>query len=368
MKRFLVVIGTRPEAVKLAPVVHALESRGAVADILLTGQQEGMLNCCLAVLGLKAEHRLVGINASDHSSADSMVSRLSAFTRDIARRLDRPSVVAYDGVVVVGDTISAMAGALAGSLSGVPVAHVEAGLRTYAREPWPEETIRRSIAAMATWNFAPTAAAESNLWGENFDPGSTWLVGNTVVDSLRRFGAKRLKARSQIVVVTLHRRENWPAMRSLAETISNLAEKHPHVLFHWPVHPNAAVSGPVHDVCGDLDPIKLWGPLDYEAFLQALCSASLVITDSGGVQEEAAVLGVPTLVVRENTERSEAIEAGVSRLVSADDLFSVADELLSDPEKLQAMDHTTDAFGDGRAGERIADILLTGQTPIGELS
>jgi UDP-N-acetylglucosamine 2-epimerase len=358
MKRFLVVIGTRPSAVKLAPVVHALESRGAVADVCLTGQQSEMLDCCLESLLLVPTHRFLGFNGAP------LAYRLGDMVRRLSEILEGYS---YDGVVVVGDTVSGMAGALAGAFSDIPVAHVEAGLRTREREPWPEEMTRRAIDSIATWHFAPTAIAEDNLLAERIDPGGTWFVGNTVVDSLRDLGIHRHRSALETILVTIHRRENWDHLPVIAAFISELAARFP-FQFAWPVHPNPTIAEAVQEACRFNSNVTLSPPLPYDRFMTQLAAAHLVITDSGGIQEEAAVLGVPTLVIRKNTERPEALMAGVSRLVGPVEFFKVAQALLKDAKQLTAMECTTTEFGDGHAGERIADILLTGETPLGELS
>lgn len=269
-------------------------------------------------------------------------------------------------VIVVGDTLSAMAGALAGAYANVPVAHVEAGLRTHECEPWPEEMTRRAIGSVAHWHFTPTPSGFYNLLREGVDVMRIWNTGNPVVDSLHSLGVTRNKSPQPSVLVTLHRRENWPDIPVLSSLIASLADRHTDVQFTWPVHPNPAIEEEARAKCGYLDNIKLPDSLDYGEFMGHLAAAHLVITDSGGVQEEAAVLGVPTLVVRKNTERPEAVKAGVSRLIDSLGLFATADELLKDSAKLAAMEVTTDAFGDGRASERIADILLTGTTTLGE--
>lgn len=358
MKRFLVVIGARPSAVKLAPVVHALESRGAVADVCLTGQHEGMLTCCLEQLRLAPKHRF------RRFGGEPLPCRMANILRDVA---DLLACEHYDAVVVVGDTISGMAGALAGAFLDVPVAHVEAGLRTHAREPWPEEMTRRAIDAISTWHFAPTPIARVNLLDERIDQEAIWLVGNTVVDSLRDLGIERHPSVLESVLVTIHRRENWGHLPVIAALVSELALRFPFIQFAWPVHPNPTIADVARETCRCNPNVSLTDPLPYDQFMKYLSSAHLVITDSGGVQEEAAVLGVPTLVIRENTERPEAIEAGISKLVGPVAFFKIAESLLRNPRELQAMAHTTDAFGDGRAGERIADILLSGETPLGEL-
>ena len=358
MKRFLVVIGTRPCAIKLAPVIHALESQGATVDVLFTGQHGDILGKCLDSLRIKPTVQFFRFNGSP------LAYRVGRMICDIA---DRICCEHYDAVVVVGDTISGMAGAMAGAFADVPVAHVEAGLRTHYREPWPEEMIRRSIDSMATWCFAPTKAAWGNLLREGIDDFSIWHTGNTVVDSLRDLGIFRNKSPLETVLVTIHRRENWKHVPEVAALVGELAARFPHVQFSWPVHANPEIAGTVRGLCSNFANITLSDPLPYDLFMQQLAAAHLVITDSGGIQEEAAVLGVPTLVIRSNTERPEAIAAGVSKLETPLSFFKTAERLLGNPAELSAMERTTDAFGDGHAGERIAEVLVYGDCRMGEL-
>lgn len=360
MKHALVVFGARPSAVKLAPVVHALEARGVVADVYLTGQHGQMLDCCLEMLGLTPICRQCCCPCCE------LGERLGWMTADLGHYLMDSRVFSYDALIVVGDTISGLAGALAGAYSGIPVAHVEAGLRTHDREPWPEEMTRRTITSLAHWHFAPTPQARSNLLRERVPRKRIWIVGNPVVDSLRKLGIERRKSPVDEVLVTLHRRENWENMPVLAAMVSELAMRHPFAQFFWPLHPNPAVSTPVRQECGQFANITLSDPLPYGQFLQRLAAASLVITDSGGVQEEAGTLGVPTLVVRDNTERPESLGRN-SRLTPGLTFFLRAHQLLGNPKALAEMEKPSTVFGDGRAGERIADVLLSGSTPLGEL-
>ncbi|MEA3225523.1 MAG: UDP-N-acetylglucosamine 2-epimerase, partial [Planctomycetota bacterium] len=227
MERYLVVFGARPSAVKLAPVVHALDARGASAAVCLTGQH-GREMLDLDTLGLYPAYQ------REQAGGDvvSRLANMARFVGDVLR--ERPG---FAGVIVVGDTISGMAGALAGAYADVPVAHVEAGLRTGAREPWPEEMTRRAIDTMAHWHFAPTPIARRNLRSEGLPVERLHIVGNTVVDSLKNMGVKRFTPDRPTVLVTIHRRENWSHIRRIAETVRKLAELHIGVRFAWPVHP-----------------------------------------------------------------------------------------------------------------------------------
>jgi len=354
--RVAVIFGARPSAVKLAPVVHALQARHAAVDVLLTGQHGEMLDVCLGGLDLSPAHRFVAPEGPLSARLGAMVANLGSFF----------ATACYEAIVVVGDTTSGLAGALAGTFAEIPVGHVEAGLRTRRRDPWPEEQNRRTITSLAHWHFAPTAIARDNLRREDVPRERIWLTGNPVVDSLRRAGIRRNRSPVEQILVTLHRRENWEQMPVLAGLVAELALRHPFAQFLWPVHPNPTVSGPAHHHCRRLPNVTLCRPLSYEQVLFVLGQSWLVITDSGGIQEEAATLGVPTLVVREVTERPEAVYAGVARLTGQLGFFQEAHQLLKHSGQLGAMERPTACFGDGRAGERIADIVLGGSTPLGE--
>jgi len=356
MGQFLIAFGTRPSAVKLAPVVHALRSRGAVADVCLLKQQEQMFDCCLESLEIAPRYCL-------SPPRGDLAARLGNMVQQVA-----PLVTDYDGVVVVGDTISDLAGAMAGAYVDVPVAHVEAGLRTRGREPWPEEMTRRQIDAISHWHFCPTDLAVWNCLGEWIERATVFLTGNTIVDGLQRLGVQRQQngqPPEQTVLITLHRRENWPHMARLAASLRKLAKQHPATRFVWPVHSNPEIGDAAQMYCHGRPNVLLKGPLPHNVFLTCLSAASLVITDSGGVQEEAAVLGVPTLLVRQVTERPESVDYGVT-LLTGQAFYDQAHRLLGDAKALAAMNRPCDCFGDGRAADRIADILTTGSTPLGE--
>jgi len=357
MKRVLVVFGARPSAVKLAPVVHALEARGVQADVCLTGQHGEMLECCLEGLGLRPRYHLRGF------SARPLPSRIAGMLVDVGEILVCSGD--FDAVVVVGDTISGLAGALAGEYADVPVAHVEAGLRTHQREPWPEEMVRRQIDACAHWHFAPTVRAKGNLLAENVSGERLWITGNTIVDSLQKFGFEYSPPETPKVLITIHRRENWPHIKTIVEQVRYLASEYSDASFVWPAHP--AIAEKVFGRFKGCNNVLLEYPLPYEDFMRLMLECSLVITDSGGVQEEASTLGIPNLVVRQCTERPEAIEAGVSRLVTNPvALGGAADGLLRYESELAKMRKPTKAFGDGRAGERIAGLMVSGVTCLGE--
>lgn len=353
--QILVVFGARPSVIKLAPVVHALRRRGATVNVCHTGQHGHMLECCLEPLGIEVTHRL----DAQHGG---LAFRLGTMTSALGTLLARNP---HDAVVVVGDTVSGLVGALAGAFAGTPVAHVEAGLRTYCREPWPEEMTRKAIDSMARWFFAPTQRAADNLEREGVDTKRVFVTGNTIVDALELMGQKRRRSPHPAVLITVHRRENWRGIEKITRQVCGLADTHPNVAFRWPVHLNPAIREPVFRVCGRTPNISLLDPLPYGEFLGELSRAWLVITDSGGVQEESATLGVPSVILRQVTERPEAVDAGVSVLAGGD-FALLADAILRDDARRARMNRPSQCFGDGWASERIAAIMLNGKASLVE--
>jgi UDP-N-acetylglucosamine 2-epimerase (non-hydrolysing) len=363
-----VLVGTRPEAIKLMPVVRALEQAGAAPAVHLTGQHRELLGPILADLELVPAEDL-GVMRPGQSLAE-LSARVLTAVEDLLRRRR------FDTLVVQGDTTSAAMGALAAFYEGVRVAHVEAGLRTgVARNPFPEEMNRRLVACVADLHFAPTPRAGQNLRAEGVPPGSIHVVGNTVIDTL--FQARdRLLPRlppdpaleplllspRPLVLVTAHRRESFGAdLLSIAEGLKRLAHAFAgRIEVVYPVHLNPHVDSVMRDALAGVPGIHLTPPLSYLRFLQLLLRARVVITDSGGVQEEASALGIPFLCARRSSERLEAVEAGVGELTGPDGaaLFAAAARLLEDETAYARRAVPTTAFGDGRAGERIAAVLL----------
>jgi UDP-N-acetylglucosamine 2-epimerase len=362
-----VLLGTRPEAIKLAPVVRALAAAGAAPRVLVTGQHDQMLRPVLDDLGLVADENLQ-VMAQDQGLAD-LSARLLA-------EVDAALVRAPPATIVVqGDTTSAAMGALAAFYRGVRIAHVEAGLRTgAARNPFPEEMNRRLLGQLADLHFAPTARARDALLREGVAADRVHLVGNTVVDALHDARARLLPRlprdpdldglgrERRLVLVTAHRRESFGEdLRAIAEAVRRIARAFAgDVEVAYPVHLNPNVDGPVRALLGSEPGVRLLAPLPYLRFLDLLVRATLVITDSGGVQEEATALGKPFLVVRRTSERMEAIDAGVGELVGTDAaaITEAAARLLSDAALYARRAAPSDVFGDGRAGERIAEVLL----------
>jgi UDP-N-acetylglucosamine 2-epimerase (non-hydrolysing) len=365
-KRVLVIVGTRPEGIKLAPVVAALHGRddGLETRLVLTGQHTDLLDQVLRVFDLKVDYDLGIMKEGQdlYDVAHGCLDGLRGVVRDFGP----------DVLLVQGDTASVFFGGLVGFFERVPVGHVEAGLRSGDKwRPYPEEILRRMTSVVADLHFAPTPRARAHLLAENIEGSRIHVTGNTVVDALQRIAAAPhapanpelravLASGRRLVLVTAHRRESFGA--PLAEAFGALrevADRHDDVVLLYPVHPNPQVRGPAEALLGGHPRIVLTAPLDYLDLVHALRHATLTVTDSGGIQEEAPSFDAPILVLREVTERPEAVEAGVAQLVgtSRDLITSVAARLLASGTKAGAPG--VNPYGDGRAGERIADILAS---------
>lgn len=362
-----VAIGTRPEAIKLMPVVRALENSNVPVSVLLTGQHQELLDETLAELGIQPAHDLDLMEPEQ--SLGELSARILVGMQSLLRR-ERPRML-----VVQGDTTTVAMAALAGFYEGVEVAHVEAGLRTGSpRDPFPEEANRRLVGCLADLHFAPTARARANLLRENVPAERVHLVGNTVIDSLflaRDHFLPRRPSEPELerllapdrrrLLVTTHRRESFGSdMAAVFRGLRRVAERFAGTLdVLFPVHLNPNVGTAAREILAGVRDVHLLPPLSYLRFVRLLLASTLVITDSGGVQEEAATLGIPLLVVRRTTERPEAVEAGVAELVGPDEeaILAKASSLLEDAEAYKARAVPTDVFGDGRAAERIAAVL-----------
>lgn len=362
-----IVIGTRPEAVKLAPVVRALRAEGSFQPVVIsTGQHRQMLDQALAVFDLKPDVDLevMSQGQSLHDITGRTLDRMRTALRELA-----PS-----RVIVQGDTTTAFAAALAAFYARLPVAHVEAGLRSGERySPFPEEINRRLVDQLSDVLFAPTAQARDLLVREGFPRSSIHLTGNTVVDALlaareavrlRRVEIPGLPAGGldgkRMILVTAHRRESFgPALEGMCRAMLRIVRAVPDACIVYPVHLNPSVDGPVRRLLGHEPRILLLPPVPYLEFVALMDRAYLLLTDSGGVQEEAPTFGKPLLVMREVTERPEGIAAGVARLVgtSEDRIVAEALRLLLDPAQHASMATGHNPYGDGRAAERIARIL-----------
>ncbi|GAA3167890.1 UDP-N-acetylglucosamine 2-epimerase (non-hydrolyzing) [Planomonospora alba] len=356
--RAALVLGTRPEAIKLAPVLRAMSASPLFDPVVIsTGQHREMLDQMLQRLDMPSGRDLAVMR--DRQMLSGLTARLISGLGEAVRE-DRPDVV-----VVQGDTTTAMTGALAAFYEGVPVAHVEAGLRTgVIGNPFPEELNRRLVAPMVRWHFAPTEGAAANLRAEGVPAGDIAVTGNTVIDNLlwvlgRGEGRSAFTTSRRRVLVTLHRRENQgETMHGIAEALGSLAGR-PDVEIVLPLHKSPAVRDALLPVLEGRPHVTLVEPLDYFDFAATLDACDLVLTDSGGVQEEAPTLGKPVLVLRTTTERPEAVEAGVALLVGTDpaEIVAAADRLLDDRAAYERMAYAVNPFGDGRAAERIVDRL-----------
>ncbi|MBP8997890.1 MAG: UDP-N-acetylglucosamine 2-epimerase (non-hydrolyzing) [Anaerolineaceae bacterium] len=369
--RVLSIFGTRPEAIKMAPVVKSLEQNPAIESrICVTAQHREMLDQVLELFNLHPDIDL-DIMKPDQS--------LAALTADLFTHLD-PVLLEEkpDWVLVQGDTTTVMAASLSAFYRGIRVGHVEAGLRTGDKfHPFPEEINRQITSVVADLHFAPTDFARANLLREGIPDGRIRVTGNTVIDALNYIIDKPTppqveqwlqkwgigKEDRRLVLVTAHRRENFGApIRQICQALRVLSEHFGReVQFVYPVHLNPNIQIPVHELLADLENVHLVDPLDYLSLIHLMRSATVVLTDSGGIQEEAAGLGKPTLVLREVTERPEGLQAGVLRLVGSDPqkIIDETTRLLEDEAAYARMAQTTNIFGDGKAAARIVDALVT---------
>ncbi len=357
----LVVIGTRPEAIKMAPVVHALRARSAQVDVqvAVTAQHRDLLDEPLASFGIEPEHDLDLMRPGQTPNTVA-----AAVLGGLAPILD---AVRPDWVLVQGDTTTAFAAALAAFHGGIRVGHVEAGLRTGRRhDPFPEEVNRSMIARLADVHFAPTPRNRDNLVREGVDAGDVVVTGNTVIDALawmrERLGPSPPVEAGRTVLVTAHRRESFgPGIENICTAIERLCDRYGDaVTFEFPVHPNPNVYNVVHQRLGDRPQVRLFPPLDYAAMVDLLTHAFLVLTDSGGLQEEAPSFGKPVLVLRRVTERDEAVDAGTVQLVGTDPdrIVDGFTSLWDDPDAYARMAQAINPYGDGRASARIVAHLL----------
>jgi UDP-N-acetylglucosamine 2-epimerase (non-hydrolysing) len=367
--KVLAVFGTRPEVIKLAPVIRELRKYPdrVMCKVCVTAQHRQMLDQMLRVFQIQPDYDLNIMQ--DNQSPSYVAARVLMELEGVIQR-EKP-----DWVLIQGDTTTVAAAALAAYYAGVKVAHVEAGLRTGDKwRPFPEEINRRVVGAIADLHFAPTALARANLLREGVAPEAVVVTGNPVIDALRWIAAQppspaavELLARAgvpsgrRLVLVTAHRRESFGAgILALCQALAELAERFPELTILYPVHPNPNVHRPVYQILGRIPNIMLTEPLDYATLVHIMAQAVLVLTDSGGIQEEAPSLGKPVLVLREVTERPEAIQAGTARLVGTDPQRIVSEtvRLLTDPAEYNRMARAVNPYGDGRAAERIVSALL----------
>jgi UDP-N-acetylglucosamine 2-epimerase (non-hydrolysing) len=368
MKRVLVVIGTRPEAIKMAPVIRALRAHPQDFDIRVcaSGQHRELLSQTVEAFGYALDYSL-GVMTNDQS--------LSGLTSRLLECLDAVMVECRpDLVLVQGDTTTAFGAALIAHYQRREVGHVEAGLRTYNKKaPFPEETNRRLVGVLADHHFAPTPGAKEALLREGVDEPRILVTGNTVIDALLMalervridpptLGAldRVIDGGRKIVLITGHRRENFGhGFREICKGLLEVARAFPDVALIYPVHLNPNVRGPVHDLLGGTSNVYLVPPMGYMQFVRLMDASYLILTDSGGIQEEAPSLGKPVLVMREVTERPEAVRAGTARLVgcSSEAIFREASLLLTSREAYEDMRKAANPYGDGKAAIRITEYL-----------
>ncbi len=362
------VFGTRPELIKCAPVAHALGTCAERIETVLcsTGQHRDMLAPLVKFFGLSIAHDL-GIMREAQSLAHIVKSAMTGMNELITR--EKP-----DMVLVQGDTSSAMACALAASDRKVPVGHIEAGLRTYdIDQPFPEELNRVMIDRVASLFFAPTVQTRDNLIAERFPASCIEMTGNTVIDALMYASSRAVDlcgtcldkvpfSSKKVILVTAHRRENIGLpLQGICQALKDLAHCFENEIFIViPVHPNPAVRIPITEALSGIKNVALVPPLDYPEFVHAMKNSYLIMSDSGGVQEEAPSLGKPVLVLRDVTERPEALQAGATRLagVSSEKIFELARELITDEKAYRSMTGIPNPYGDGKAGKMIAERIM----------
>ena len=361
MKKIILVFGTRPEAIKMCPLVNELKNRnGFDVKVCVTGQHRQMLDQVLNAFDIIPEYDLA-IMKEKQTLFDVTIAILDRIKKVLSK--ENPDVV-----LVHGDTTTTFATALACFYMGISVGHVEAGLRTYNIDsPFPEEFNRQAVGIVAKYNFAPTKNARENLLNEGKNENTVFVTGNTVIDALKTtvrgdYNHPELEwaSGSKLVLITAHRRENLgEPMRNMFKAIKRIIDEHDDVKAIYPIHMNPIVRATAREIFGNDDRIHIIEPLDVLDFHNFMARAHLILTDSGGIQEEAPALGKPVLVMRDTTERPEGVEAGTLKLVgtSEDVIYREFKNLLENQIEYGKMAHAANPYGDGHACERIADIL-----------
>ena len=380
MKTILLIFGTRPEAIKMAPLVKKFQQypNDFRTVVCVTGQHREMLDQVLQIFEIKPDYDL-NIMKQGQDLYD-VTARVLVGLRDVLK------AVSPDVVLVHGDTTTSMAAALAAFYQQIPVGHVEAGLRTHnIYSPWPEEINRQLTGRIATYHFAPTPLSRQNLLNEGVEPAHIHVTGNTVIDALYwvvdriksdgalsqtlseellhgGYDVNRLSQGKKLVLITGHRRENFgDGFMQMCKAIKTLVEQYPEVDFVYPMHLNPNVRKPIHEAFDgrSYDNMYFIEPLEYLSFVYLMEKSTIVLTDSGGIQEEAPGLGKPVLVMRDTTERPEALEAGTVKLVGTDydKIVGEVSRLIDDPLYYKTMSEAVNPYGDGKACERIVEIL-----------
>lgn len=362
MRKVMLVFGTRPEAIKMCPLVNELKSRPDEFEtvVCVTGQHREMLDQVLRVFGVVPDHDLAIMKPGQtlFDVTCNVLTRLGAVLEE-----ERPDVV-----LVHGDTTTSFAAALACFYLQIPVGHVEAGLRTRdIYSPWPEEFNRQAVDIITGYYFAPTEASRRNLLDEGKPAERIWVTGNTGIDALAttvREGYSHPELEwakgSRLILITAHRRENLgEPMHRMFRAIRRVMEEHPNTKAIYPIHMNPLVRKAAHEELDGFDRLRIINPLEVLDFHNFLAASYLILTDSGGIQEEAPSLGKPVLVMRDTTERPEGVEAGTLKLVGTDEdvIYREFSRLLSDDVEYAAMSRASNPYGDGRASERIANVL-----------
>lgn len=365
--KLMTVFGTRPEAIKMCPLVLEMRKYPDYIEpiVAVTAQHREMLDQVLDLFGIKPDYDLNIMQAGQ--------TLYDVTTRSLMGLKEVMDEAKPDMVLVHGDTTTTFAGALAAFYAQIPVGHVEAGLRTGNKySPYPEEMNRKLTGCIADMNFAPTSTSKGNLLKENVNPASILVTGNTVIDALQTTVKADYKfeddafnkvfaSGKRLILMTTHRRENLgEPMRHVYQALKTVLEAHPDVEAIFPVHKNPKVREIVNEVLGGLEQVHLIEPMDYEPFANLMAKVDIVLTDSGGIQEEAPALGKPVLVLRDTTERPEAVEAGTVKLVGTayEDVLTETNALLDNPEHYRSMAEATNPYGDGRACERIIKAIL----------
>ena len=362
MKKIMLVFGTRPEAIKMCPLVNELKSRKEVQTVVcVTGQHRQMLDQVLDTFGVKPDYDLSIMK--DRQTLFDITTNILTGIKGVLEA-EKPDVV-----LVHGDTSTTFVTALACFYLQIPVGHVEAGLRTYnIYSPYPEEFNRQAVGIVSQYNFAPTQMAKDNLLREGKDASRIYITGNTAIDALKTTVRKdythpelEWASDSRLIVITAHRRENLgEPMHNMFRAIRRIMEEHPDVKAIYPIHMNPLVRQAAEEELGGCDRIHIIEPLEVLDFHNFLARSYMILTDSGGIQEEAPSLGKPVLVMRDTTERPEGIAAGTLKLVGTDEdvIYRHFKELLENKDAYDAMAQAKNPYGDGRASIRIADILL----------
>ena len=361
MKKVFLSFGTRPEAIKMCPLVKELKTRENIETIVcVTGQHREMLDQVLQAFDVQPDYDL-SIMKSKQTLFDVTINILDRM-KDVLEK-ERPDVV-----LVHGDTSTTFVTALACFYLQIPVGHVEAGLRTYdIYSPYPEEFNRQAVGIVANYHFSPTEMAKENLLKEGKNEDDIYVTGNTAIDALKttvreEYTHEQLEwvGDSRLIMITAHRRENLgEPMRQMFKAIKRIVDEHEDIKVIYPIHMNPVVREAANDILGDSDRVRIIEPLEVVDFHNFLAESYMILTDSGGIQEEAPSLGKPVLVMRDTTERPEGVKAGTLKLVGTDEekIYTSFKELLVDPKAYEAMSKASNPYGDGFASKRIADIL-----------